>query len=241
MKDCLKIIILSTYLTLVTNLLFAQHSNSVAVETGFVLVPGSYTNPTINVGTFFDPIYLSVGYQWHKKEYSTSIKLGLMDDYFPVDDSGLLLDEDVFLSRLSSVSTSNGRTLMLELSTSVNWLNNQHKMLPILEIGLHTLAYIDHEGGMTSMGDSQSEVQVNYQDVFERKINPFVIAGFQYKLLNKTSYAIPVRFGYRIPLFFDYRTTVFQIIDRNKNETRYELGRKSGFGSYFTIGLEFKL
>lgn len=111
----------------------------------------------------------------------------------------------------------------------------------MLDLGISTLILAQNVGGSSSYGDGKTSVQILGEYDYKRTINPFLIAGFQYKYFDNPSYSVPIRFGYRLPIFNAYQTANWKIIDRIKNTTTFEIGRKTGFASYFTIGLEFKL
>ncbi|TNE74389.1 hypothetical protein EP331_01845 [bacterium] len=222
------------------NNLFAQDVTTISVETGGFYSFGLYNNSVINIGDYIDPIYFVVGYQKWTPMLNYTVRLGLMEDNLADEFMGSLDPNSTFFG-WRSWSPRGRKTVLLEIQASVNWLNKQNKIFPIIDLGISTLFRAQKVGGGSSIGDGQSDYQIQGTYTYERAVTPFLIAGFQYKLFDNPSYALPIRFGYRVPLLSASSKANWVIIDRIKNVTQYEHGQKTGFATYFTIGLEFKL
>jgi hypothetical protein len=235
-----KIIITSLSILFLFNLSSKAQQSSFLIETGAYFSYGQYNNSIINVGDYLDPIYVSLGYQKETSDFFYSVKIGLIEDNLGVERVRNFDESSPYFS-IGGWTPQGKKTLVLDLQTTIKWLNAKNKLLPLVDLGISTLIRIQKVGGPSSQGDSQSDLQIIGINDYKRRINPFLLAGFQYKLFNNKGYSIPIRFGYRISILDAYETIDWMIMDRVNNRTVYEQGRKTGFATYFTIGLDIKL
>lgn len=151
---------------------YAQNNSTINVETGLFYSYGQYNNPIINIGDYHDQIYFIIGYQKVNPQFNYSVRLGLMEDNLTEEFEGSQNSESAFFG-WRSWSPIGKKTILFELQTTVKWLNNKSKLLPLLDIGISTLILAQKTGGGTSIGDSKSIYQILSEFEYKRKINPF--------------------------------------------------------------------
>lgn len=224
-----------------SNLLFGQYS----LELQSSFYDNEYTSNSGDIhGTTMIDKGLELRFVW-RLDTNTDVYImgGLVSDQFSTTyNAYVVATQSEFLLAKGTFSTET-LNYLFGIGAKFRHARQYSTLLPEIVAGfqLNARKGSQYSSGYFAINSPEgTAIESSFEEIRVRRINPYVVVGGRYELLQAYKVSIPVEFGKRIPLLKPevYQEHSYRLATPQIRNARIE---RTGEATYFRVGLSVKL